>query len=467
MKSVEALIAELKHGSVTSEALVTACFDAISERDGEIQAFLRTDRDEALALARESDARRAIGQAKSDIDGLPVAIKDNFSYAGHITSASSKMLEHYEAPYDATVVTKLRAAGAIIIGQTNMDEFAMGSSGENSAYQKTKNPYDTNRVPGGSSSGAAAAVAADMVPLSFGSDTGGSIRQPAAFCGVVGLKPTYGAVSRYGLLAMASSLDQIGPLAQTVAGVRIGFEAVRGQDANDSTSKEAAYLSTKPLYRIGIPKQFMGDGLDERVRSQIEAAAVILESQGHTIVRDIDIPLMEQSVAIYYVLMPAEVSSNLARYDGIRFGVHGDSVASSRSTGFGPEVKRRIMLGTFALSAGYADKFYKRAQAARAALAQEMVTALEQVDVLLGPVTPGLPFKFGEKSSDPLAMYLSDIYTIPVNLAGVPAISIPGSMVEEGGVPLPVGIQLIGKHWGEYQLFDLAEHLETQLRRAS
>ncbi len=460
MKSLEDLVADLNNKVVTSQELVESTFQTIATRDEEIHAFLRTYHEEALAEAQASDERRALAQPLSLLDGIPISIKDNFSFRDHITSAGSKILEQYEAPYQASVVSKLKQAGAIIVGQTNMDEFAMGSSGENSAYGPTRNPLDPSRVPGGSSSGAAASVASGMVPLAFGSDTGGSIRQPAAFCGVVGLKPTYGAVSRYGLLAMASWLDQIGPLAQTVAGVKLGFEAIAGFDPLDSTSQEGTYLEAPEHYRIGIPKQFLSAGLDERIKAVIETQIHQLEAEGHTIVRDIDIPLLDQSVAVYYLIMPAEVSSNLARYDGIRFGLHGKDVINSRTQGFGPEVKRRIMLGTFALSAGYADAYYKRAQAARAALKKQMLKVFEKVDVLMGPVTPELPFRFGEKSQDPLAMYLSDIYTLAVNLAGLPALSLPGGMVREGTQDLPVGVQLIGKPWSEPQLFNLGQAVE-------
>ncbi len=463
MKPVEDLIKDLESRVITSQQLVEDCFKTIDAYDPETHAFLRTHKEEALVAAKVSDERRARQQLLSPIDGLPVAIKDNFSYHNHLTTAGSKILENYTAPYDATVVKKLQEAGAIIIGQTNLDEFAMGSSTENSAYGVTKNPHDASRVAGGSSGGSAAAVAANMVPLSFGSDTGGSIREPAAFCGVVGFKPTYGAVSRYGLLAMASSLDQIGPFATTVEGAKIGYEIVKGFDHLDSTSAEKPpELPTKEKYTIGIPKQFVGEGLDQRIRDSLEATIKKLEAAGHTIVRDLDLPLMDQAIAIYYIIMPAEVSANLARYDGIRFGLHGKDVADARSQGFGPEVKRRIMLGTYALSAGYADKYYKRAQAARAELTNQLSEAFEKIDMLLGPTAPELAFKIGAKADDPLAMYLSDIYTVPVNLAGLPGISIPTAWVEEDGKKLPIGLQLIGKLWSEPQLFDLGKEIEDR-----
>ncbi len=462
MKSVEELLHDLESKATTSQALVEACFKTIEEKDKEIHAFLRSYKEESMAQAKASDARRAAGKPLSHYDGLPVAFKDNFSYEGHITSAASKILEDYTAPYDATAVAKLKASGVVIVGQTNMDEFAMGSSTENSAFGATKNPHDTSRVPGGSSGGSAAAVAANMVPLAFGSDTGGSIRQPAAFCGVVGLKPTYGAVSRYGLLAMASSLDQIGPFAATVEGVELGYELVRGFDRADSTSEEKPVdLPVKKSYKIGIPKQFLGEGLDKRIRQALDATVKQLTEAGHEIVPDIDLPLLDQSLAVYYLIMPAEVSANLARYDGIRFGLKtGGNVVETRTKGFGAEVKRRIMLGTFALSAGYADAYYKRAQAARAALTQQLHDVFTKVDLLLGPTTPELPFKFGAKTDDPLSMYLSDIYTIAVNLAGIPGLSVPVAWVEEDGHELPIGLQVIGPAWSEHQLFSIGKIIE-------
>lgn len=459
MKALETLVQELNSGLVTSVELIERYFAHIEAKNSDLNAFLRTYKEDAAAQAQASDERRTIGQPLSSLDGIPVAIKDNFSYHGNVTSAGSKILEQYEAPYDATVVAKLKAAGAIIVGQTNMDEFAMGSSGENSAYGATKNPLDPTRVPGGSSSGSAAAVAADMVPLSFGSDTGGSIRLPAGFCGVVGLKPTYGAVSRYGLMAMASSLDQIGPFATTVEGAKLGFDAIKGLDPLDSTSQETAPLERKNSYTIGVPKQFFDDGLDSRIADSLKKVIKKLEDAGHTI-KEIDLPLLTEANPIYYIIVPAEVSSNLARYDGIRFGLHAHTVAQSRSLGFGEEVKRRIMLGTYALSAGYAEQYYKRAQAARTGLRQQLLAMFKDVDMLFGPVSPEFAFKIGEKSNDPLAMYLSDIYTVPVNLAGLPGLSLPVEWLDVDGVTLPVAAQLIGAPWSEEQLFDVGHQIE-------
>ncbi len=460
--SLASVVNDLETGKTTSEKLVAACLATIAAKDKELGAFLRVHADEAKEAARLSDARRAKGESLSDLDGIPVSIKDNFSLAGHITTAGSRILEDYTAPYDATVVKKLKAAGAIILGQTNMDEFAMGSSTENSAFQVTRNPHDPDRVPGGSSGGAAVSVAAGMVPLAYGSDTGGSIRQPAAFCGVVGLKPTYGAVSRYGLLAMASSLDQIGPFGQTVDDVALGYTAIQGMDPLDSTSQEPVNVPTKERYTLGVPKQFMVEGLDSQIRDALEAKLRALEAAGHTIRRDIDIPLLDQSLAIYYLTVFAEISSNLARYDGIRFGTHGRDVSASRTQGFGPEAKRRIMLGTFALSAGYAAAYYKRAQAARASLKQQLMTVFADVDVLIGPVTPELPFRIGQKTDDPLTMYLSDIYTMFVNLAGLPGLSVPVAWAQEGDKKLPIALQLVGKPWAEEQLFDLGKTIQWE-----
>lgn len=459
MKSLDILITELESGAVTSVDLVEQSFAAIDAHNADINAFLRTYKEDAVAQAQASDERRKIGQPLSHLDGVPVAIKDNFSYHGFITSAGSQILADYKAPYDATVVAKLKAAGAIIIGQANMDEFAMGSSGENSAFGATKNPLDPARVPGGSSSGSAAAVAAHMAPLAFGSDTGGSIRLPAAFCGIVGLKPTYGAVSRYGLMAMASSLDQIGPFASTVHGAKIGFDAIKGLDALDSTSQDATYLERKEKYTIGVPKQFFDEGLDPRISDSLKKVLKQREAAGHTI-KEIDLPLLTEANAVYYIIVPAEVSSNLARYDGIRYGIHTSAVPQSRSQGFGDEVKRRIMLGTYALSAGYADQYYKRAQAARAGLRAQLLETFKDVDMLFGPVSPEFAFKIGAKSSDPLAMYLSDIYTVPVNLAGLPGLSLPVEWLDIDGVQLPVAAQLIGAPWSEERLFDVGQTIE-------
>ncbi len=454
-------IKDLKSGTTTSQKLVEACLDEIASRNDDLNALLQVYDTEAIAAAQASDKRRHNGEAKSDFDGIPVVLKANISNQGHITSAASRMLEHYIAPYDASVVTKLKEAGAIIIASANMDEFAMGGSGENSAFGPTKNPLNQNLVPGGSSSGSAASVAAGFAPLALGSDTGGSIRLPAAFCGVVGLKPTYGAVSRYGLLAMASSLDQIGPMATTVEGVQKGYELIQGFDPLDSTSQNPpSDVNNKSSLTIGVPKQFFEQGVNPKIIETLEIAIKKLENAGHTVNRDIDLPILKQAVSIYYIICPAEVSANMARYDGIRFGLKGDSVTSARSKGLGNEVKRRIMLGTYVLSAGYADKFYKRGLAARAKMQQDLTKALEGVDMILGPVSPNQPFKLGEKNNDPLALYLEDLFAIPANLTGRPAISVPAGWTKQDDKPLPIGLQLMGNHWEENNLFTAAKVIE-------
>lgn len=443
-------MADLKSGATTSQKLVEACLDEIASRNDDLNALLQVYDTEAIAAAEASDKRRHKGEAKSDFDGVPVILKANISHQGHVTSAGSRMLEHYVAPYDATIVTKLKEAGAIIIGSSNMDEFAMGSSGENSAFGPTKNPLDTSRVPGGSSSGSAASVAAGFAPLALGSDTGGSIRLPAAFCGVVGLKPTYGAVSRYGLLAMSSSLDQIGPLTTTVASSEAAFNLLQGFDNRDSTSEDPTYLKTKTTYTIGVPKQFGGPELVTQACNKLKAL--------NFEIKEIDVPSLANAAALYYIICPAEVSANMARYDGIRFGLKGDTVTDSRTKGFGDEVKRRIMLGTYVLSAGYSDKFYNRALSGRQLLIHELDRTFTDVDIILGLVSPTLPFKLGEKKQDPLAMYMTDLYTIPANLAGLPALSMPYQKSPEN---LPIGLQLMGPKWSEPWLFDIGTKMES------
>lgn len=461
MNDLKQVIDHLASGTTTSHQLVQDCLATIQASNPTLNALLQIYADEALTEAKKSDERRANNTTKSPLDGVPVVIKANFSHQDHPTTAASKMLEDYVSPYDATVVKKLKDGGAIIIASANMDEFAMGSSGENSAFGPTKNPLDNRRVPGGSSSGSAVSVASGMAPLSYGSDTGGSIRLPAAYCGIVGLKPTYGAVSRYGLLAMASSLDQIGPFASTVEGVKIGFESVRGLDHMDSTSREfPTDTLSKQTFTIGVPKQFTEHIHDNRISEALELAIKKLEAAGHTVKRDIDLPILEESIAIYYVICPAEVSANLARYDGIRFGLHGADVVDSRTRGLGNEVKRRIMLGTYVLSAGYADQFYKRAQAALETMKHDLTHAMDGVDMLLGPTSANLPFMLGEKA-DPLAMYLEDLFTIPANLTGRPAMSVPAATVEEDGHKLSIGLQLLGNPWKEEELFTVGKLIEV------
>ncbi len=449
-------------GKITSIELTEAYLDFIESKDKEINAFVTVDRDGAIKQACEADKRIASGKRLGKLDGVPIAIKDNMSQEGVRTTASSKILENYIAPYDATVVSKLKVAGAVILGKTNMDEFAMGSSTETSYFGVTKNPWDLERVPGGSSGGSAAAVAADMCVASLGSDTGGSIRQPAAFCGVVGFKPTYGAVSRYGLLAMASSLDQIGPFAKNVEDAEILFEAIVGHDKMDSTSCDFKYEkleAKKDLkgIKIGIPKEFFESGLEDNVRKSVENAIGEMKKAG-AVISEVSLPHTPYALATYYVIMPAEVSSNLGRFDGIRYGlsVQGkdllDGYLKTRAEGFGSEVKRRIMLGTYVLSAGYYDAYYKKAQKVRTLVKKDYDEVFKKVDVLVTPVTPTLPFKIGEKASDPLAMYLSDVMTVPINIAGVPALVMPCGIVDK----LPVGLQIIGKPFEENKIFQIA-----------
>lgn len=451
---------------VSSTELTQQYLDQISKLDKDINAFITVDHCGALAQANEADKRIKAGKRLSRLDGVPIAIKDNMSQKGVKTTASSKILENYIAPYNATVVSKLKKAGAVILGKTNMDEFAMGGSTETSYFGPTRNPWDLQRVPGGSSGGSAAAVAGDMCPISLGSDTGGSIRQPAAFCGVVGLKPTYGAVSRYGLLAMASSLDQIGPFAKTVEDAETVFELIVGQDKMDSTSENYKYEQLPDLkdlkgVKVGVPKEFFEEGLEDSVRKVVKRAIDDMEKAGAQII-EVSLPHSPYALATYYIIMPAEVSSNLARFDGIRFGLSQsgkdliDGYLKTRAEGFGNEVKRRIMLGTYVLSAGYYDAYYKKAQKVRTLVKNDYDEAWKKVDVLVTPVTPSLPFKIGEKISDPLAMYLGDVMTVPINIAGVPALTMPCGIVEK----LPVGLQIIGKRFGENKIFQIAKNYE-------
>ena len=459
--TIKELHEALKNKKVSAREVVISYLDKIKEKNGELNVYLEVFENDALKQAKEIDERIASGETPGELWGVPLAIKDNILIRGKIASAASKILGNYVASYDACVVEKLKKAGAIFLGRTNMDEFAMGSSTENSAYGPTKNPREASRVPGGSSGGSAAAVAGGLAMAALGSDTGGSIRQPAAFCGVVGLKPTYGAVSRYGLIAMASSLDQIGPIAQTVEDAEILFKAIRGKDEMDSTSLEIRN-SKLEIKKIGIPKEYFsaggvsafggGDSLDPQIQKTIDEIVKKL-SQNYEI-REISLPHTKYALACYYVIMPAEVSSNMARYDGIRYGVRQDAenlaetYKKSRGSGIGLEVRRRILLGTYVLSAGYYDAYYARAQKVRCLIAEEFKSAFEEVDVILAPTAPTPPFKIGEKINDPLTMYLSDIYTIPANLAGVPALT------------LPSGAQLVAPHFEEKKLFEVGKFIE-------
>ncbi len=465
---------QVASGAISALAVTEAHLAAIDAREGEIHAFNTVTADDARATAEAIDGRVAAGETVGPLAGVPVAVKDNMCTNGVATTCSSKMLEGWVPPYDATVVERLREAGAVIVGKTNLDEFAMGSSTENSAFGPSRNPVDTSRVPGGSSGGSAAAVAAGFAPISLGSDTGGSIRQPAALCGVVGMKPTYGAVSRYGLIAFASSLDQIGPFSRTVADSAALFEVIAGHDGRDSTSiPEPAADVTSQLdagvdgLRVGVITELMGEGplegFEPEVIAQTRAAAEALASKG-AIVGDVSVPSTIYGLSAYYQIAPAEASSNLARYDGVRYGHRAGEGANtaammkaSRTAGFGAEVKRRIMLGTYALSAGYYDAFYGKAQRVRTLIIDDLAAAYENFDVLLSPTSPCVAFPIGAVS-DPLTMYLNDTCTIPSNLAGHPAISVPFGT---GADDLPVGVQVLAPLQGEAVMFRAAAALEA------
>ncbi|MDB5238567.1 MAG: hypothetical protein JWM46_837 [Candidatus Kaiserbacteria bacterium] len=455
----------LDAGEYTSLELTNAYLDSIKEKDGEIHAYLEVWEESAREEAHAADILIKAGKAQA-LTGIPLAIKDNMLIKGRVVSAASKMLEHYTASYDAFVIEKLKAQGAVLLGRTNMDEFAMGSSTENSAFGPTKNPLDMTRVPGGSSGGSAAAVAGHLAVASLGSDTGGSIRQPASLTGLVGFKPTYGAVSRYGLIAMGSSLDQIGPFAHTVADTKILFDAIRGHDAHDSTSIADYSPEGAAPKVIGVPRSFLAQGVDPDVLVNFEKTLEKLKTQGY-VIRDIELPNVPYSLAVYYIIMPAEVSTNLGRLDGIRYGlsVPADTIqevyGKSRAAGFGPETRRRILVGTFVLSSGYVDAYYRRAQKVRAAIRNEFAHAFESgIDAIVTPTTPSPAFKFGSKS-DPVAMYAEDVFAVPVNLAGVPAISVPNGSVERDGVMLPTGFQIIAAHKREDVLFKIGEDVES------
>ena len=462
---------ELLAGAVSSEQATRACLDRIVRLDGKLKAFLQVFPDRAIDQARAIDGRRARGEKLGVLAGLPVAIKDNMATEFGVTSCASKVLANYHAPYSATVVQKLLDADGVLVGKCNLDEFAMGSSTENSAVGPTANPWDTTRVPGGSSGGSAAAVSARMVPLALGSDTGGSIRQPASLCGVVGLKPTYGRVSRFGLVAYASSLDQIGPMARTVGDAALLLNVIAGRDPRDSTSVDRPvpdYLAEldQPIegLRVGIVREFFGDGLDEPVRLAVRAALDRLADRGAKII-EVSLPHVQYSIATYYLVATAEASSNLARYDGIHYGHRTadpkdyiDVYLASRAEGFGDEVKRRIMLGTYALSSGYYDAYYLRALKVRRLIKNDFDAAFSQVDVVACPTSPSTAFRFGEKSADPLAMYLMDVYTTAVNLAGLPGLSVPCGF---DGASLPIGLQLIGPAFSEPTLLRAARMYEA------
>jgi aspartyl-tRNA(Asn)/glutamyl-tRNA(Gln) amidotransferase subunit A len=450
--------------------LAGALLARVDALDGRIGAFLFCPHERILEQARASDERRASGQSLGPLDGVPIGLKDLIAVKDEPLTCGSRMLREFVSPYDGHVAGLLKNAGAVLFGRLNMDEFAMGSSNENSSVKPVANPWDLERIPGGSSGGSAAAVAAREVPVSLGSDTGGSIRQPAALCGVVGLKPTYGRVSRFGLVAFASSLDQIGPFGRSVADVATVLTAISGYDERDSTSINqpvpdfaAALAAESTPRRLGVPKEYFGEGLDSEVRAAVEKAIAWYAAQGHSIV-EVSLPHTDLAIPVYYVIATAEASSNLARYDGIRYGHRSkeatnaiDLYFKSRAEGFGDEVKRRIILGTYVLSSGYYDAYYKRAQQVRTLIRNDFLQAFAQVDAILTPTSPTTAFKRGEKTADPLAMYLSDIFTISANLAGIPGLSLPCGFSEND---LPIGLQLLGKPFDEGTLLGLAHAYE-------
>lgn len=465
--TLDQLAAALSAGEVSSVELVTTALKIAKQDNPSLGAYLAW-RDQALGEAQESDQRRSGGRPGS-LEGIPVAVKDNMVLKNEVATASSKILEDYRAVTTATAVQRLREAGAIVIGKTNLDEFAMGSSTENSAYGPAHNPWNPALVPGGSSGGSAVTVAAGHVPVALGSDTGGSIRQPASFCGLVGFKPSYGRVSRSGLMALASSLDQIGPFARTVADAARIYEIMAGLDPDDATTSDRPIESVQGKLgekisglRVGLPKEFFGRGLDPAIAAAVTAAAKTYESLGAT-VTEVSVPHAGLALNTYYVILPAEASSNLARYDGMRYGLSAtdlpnlfDRMSGTRERGFGTEVKRRIMIGTYVLSAGYADAYYHQAVHVRQLLREEFHQVFDTVDVLLTPTAPMLPFALGAKVDDPLQMYLADLFTVPANLADIPAISIPGGQANG----LPIGIQLMAKRWDEATLLRAAAAFE-------
>jgi aspartyl-tRNA(Asn)/glutamyl-tRNA(Gln) amidotransferase subunit A len=468
LRTIHELAAAFAKGADSPVAVTTSYLARIEALDAKVGAYLTVTRDGALAAARASEARYRAGAPLSPLDGAPIALKDVFCTRGVRTTCGSRILERYVPPYDATLVARLRAAGAVVLGKTNMDEFAMGSSTEHSAFQLTRNPWDLARVPGGSSGGSAAAVAGGLAAGAFGTDTGGSVRQPAAFCGVVGLKPTYGRVSRYGLVAFASSLDHVAPFALDILDTALLLGAVAGHDPLDATSVDApvpdyaaALAPGVKGLRIGVPDEYFGEGLDPEIERAVRAAIDVLRDLGAAVER-VSLPTTEYGVATYYIVAPAEASSNLARYDGVKYGLRVpgkdliDMVSRTRAAGFGAEVKRRIMLGTYALSTGYYDAYYGQAQKVRTLVRQDFERAFERVDLLAAPTTPGVAFKHGDKA-DPLAMYMNDVYTIPASMTGLPAISVPCGFNTAG---LPIGLQLIGRTLDEATLLRTAHAYE-------
>jgi len=464
------LLRELNSGAVSAKAIVEASLQRIGQLDAQVQAFLGVDREGAVRAAEEVDRKRAAGEKLGRLAGVPVAIKDNLCVRGWKTTCASRMLENFQSPYDAHVVERLRAEDAILIGRVNLDEFAMGSTCENSAFQKTHNPWKLSHTPGGSSGGSAAAVAAGMVPLSLGSDTGGSIRQPASFCGIVGMKPTYGRISRYGLIAFASSLDQIGPFARTVSDAALLLEVLSGFDRRDSTSVDVPVSDwssqlERPLtgLRIGIVPEHFGPGVDSDVAQAVTRAIETYRTLGAS-VSEVELKHTRYGVAAYYVIAPSEASSNLARFDGVHYGHRAkefsnmvDMYETSRAEGFGDEVQRRIMIGTYALSSGYYDAYYLKAMKVRRLIANDFAQAFSQVDVILTPTSPTPAYALGEKSADPLKMYMDDMYTVSANLAGLPGISVPCGFSQTG---MPIGLQLLGPAFEEGRLLHAARQYE-------
>ena len=476
-KSLKALGQALDAKEVSSVELTRLYLDRIERLNPKLNAFITVDAEKSLAQAAAADALRAAGKA-GPLTGIPIAQKDIFCAQGWRTTCGSKMLDHFVSPYDATVIEHFNAARAVILGKTNLDEFAMGSSNENSYFGPARNPWDPERVPGGSSGGSAVAVAARLAPAATGTDTGGSIRQPAAMCGLTGIKPTYGIVSRYGMIAYASSLDQGGPMAHSAEDCALLLNTMAGFDVRDSTSLDhakedysrdlAADAGSKPLagLRIGLPKEFYGEGCAPEVMQRIEAALAEYRKLGAETV-EISLPNMRLSLPSYYVIAPAEASSNLSRFDGVRYGYRApeyedlnDLYTKSRTQGFGEEVKRRILIGTYVLSHGYYDAYYLQAQRIRRLIANDFVAAFKQCDVIMGPTSPSTAFKIGEKTDDPVQMYLSDIYTLAVNLAGLPGMSIPCGFAGPGEKPLPVGLQLIGNYFAEARLLNIAHRYQ-------
>ena len=470
-KSIASLRDQIAAGEVKATDLAADYYARIGEKNPHLNIYLSLTKDRALAQAAHIDEQAAKGDPLPALAGIPVGIKDVLVVKGAPATAGSKILQGYHPPYDATVVTKLEAAGAVLLGKTNCDEFAMGSSNENSAYGPVRNPVDTERVPGGSSGGSAAAVAANMAVATLGSDTGGSVRQPASFCGVVGVLPTYGRVSRYGLIAFASSLDRVGPFAANVRDAATMLSVIAGHDAHDATSSpvpvdDYAVESDKPSagMRIGVPAEYFAEGLDAQVRAEIEKGIDALRAAGCTI-KPVNLPHTKYAVPVYYLIATAEASANLARFDGVRYGYRSpasatlsDMYSHSRDEGFGAEVKRRILLGTYALSAGYYDAYYLKAQQVRRILAEEFLRAFTEVDAIVTPTSPIPAFKIGEKADDPLAMYLADIYTVTASLAGICGVTVPCGATSAG---LPVGMQVLATHFGESKAFRVARAVEA------